>query len=200
MNFALTTGSTSYAQTYGERPNKGKVGMACLILAESALFLIFVVAYIFYLGRSLSGPTPRQVLHVPVFATICLLSSSWTIHRSLGALHRGAGRTAGWWVAATMLLGFVFLGFTAAEWYDLIVHQHLTIQTNLFGTTFYALIGLHATHVVVGLLLLAFPAFFGMTGRLLPQHGNRLEILSYYWHFVDVVWVVVLSTVYILGR
>lgn len=200
MSAALTTGSTSYAQTYGERSDKGKVGMACLILAESALFIIFVVAYVYYMGRSLSGPTPREVLHLPIVATICLLSSSLTVHAATAALTNGSSRRVGVWLAATTLLGIVFLGFTASEWYDLIAREHLTIRTNLFGTTFYSLVGLHATHVVVGLLLLAFPAVFGLLGGLEPRHRSHVQVLSYYWHFVDAVWIIVFATVYVFGR
>ncbi len=200
MSSALTTDSISYAQTYGQRPDKGKVGMACLILAESALFIIFVVAYVYYIGRSLSGPTPREVLKLPIPATVCLLSSSWTVHRATAALRRGSSLDAGLWFSATMLLGIIFLGFTAFEWYGLIAHQHLTIKTNLFGTTFYSLVGLHATHVCVGLLLLSFAAFFGLFGDLKARDTTRLEVLSYYWHFVDAVWVVVFSVVYVFGR
>ena len=200
MSSALTTGSISYAQTYGERPDKGKVGMACLILAESALFIIFIVAYVYYIGRSLSGPTPREVLHLPIVATICLLSSSLTIHAATSALGSGSSQRVGMWLAGTVLLGTIFLGFTASEWYDLIAHQHLTIRTNLFGTTFYSLVGLHATHVIVGLLLLTFPALFGLVGKLEPRHRNHVQVLSYYWHFVDAVWVIVFATVYVFGR
>ena len=200
MSSALTTGSISYAQTYGERPDRGKVGMACLILAESALFIIFVVAYVYYIGRSLDGPTPREVLHLPVTATICLLSSSYTVHAAVAALRRGSSLVAGLWLLGTLLLGFIFLCFTAYEWYDLIANKHLTIKTNLFGTTFYSLVGLHATHVIVGLLLLSIPTFTGLIGKLKPRDRVRLEVLSYYWHFVDAVWIVVLSTVYVFGR
>lgn len=200
MSSALTTGSTNYAQTYGERPDKGKVGMACLILAESALFIIFVVAYVYYIGRSLSGPTPREVLHLPIVATVCLLSSSLTVHAATAALRKGRGRRVGMWLGATVLLGTIFLCFTAYEWYDLIARQHLTIRTNLFGTTFYALVGLHATHVVVGLVLLTCAALFALMGGLEPRHRSRVEVLSYYWHFVDAVWVIVFATVYVFGR
>ena len=200
MSSGLTTGSISYAQTYGERPDRGKVGMACLILAESALFVIFVVAYIYYIGRSLSGPTPREVLTLPIPATICLLSSSWTVHRATSALRRGTGIGAGLWLMATMLLGVIFLGFTAWEWFGLIAHKHLTIKTNLFGTTFYSLVGLHATHGTVGLLLLSVAAFLCLFTDLRAKDTTRLEVLSYYWHFVDAVWVVVFSVVYVFGR
>lgn len=200
MSSALTTGSSSYAQTYGERPSRGVVGIVCLILAESALFIIFVVAYVFYLGKSLSGPTPREVLTLPVVPTICLLSSSWTVHAATVRLKRSDSRMATRWLGLTVLLGAVFLGCTAFEWYDLIVHKGLTIRTSLFGTTFYSLIGLHAFHVVVGLMLLGVALLFGFAGKLEKANSERVEILSYYWHFVDAVWVLVFLVVYVFGR
>lgn len=181
-------------------PSRGIVGMACLILAESAIFIIFVVAYIFYLGKSLSGPTPHDVLKLPIVSTICLLSSSITVHFAVSALHQGKQRLCSLWLASTVLLGSIFLGSTAYEWYDLIYHDGLTLQTNLFGTTFYSLVGLHASHVIVGLLMLTLALIFSLRGSLQPKHTERLEVLSIYWHFVDAVWVVVFSVVYVFGR
>ena len=181
-------------------PSRGVVGMACLILAESAIFIIFVVAYIYYLGKSLSGPTPREVLELPIFASICLLSSSATVHFAVPALHAGKRGMCSLWLAATVLLGGIFLTATGMEWYHLIRYDHLTIQTNLFGTTYYSLVGLHATHVVVGLFMLIVSLLFSLTGNLEEKHTMRLEVLSLYWHFVDAVWVVVFLVVYVLGR
>ncbi len=132
--------------------------MYCLIGAEAAIFTIFVVAYLFYMGKSLAGPKAKDVLHVPIFYTICLLSSSITVH--------AAG---------------------------------LTINTNLFGTTYYSLVGLHAFHVTMGLLALITVALFYFGARLRREHAERLEILSLYWHFVDAVWVVVFLVVYVIG-
>jgi cytochrome c oxidase subunit 3/cytochrome o ubiquinol oxidase subunit 3 len=181
-------------------PYRGTVGMACLIIAEGAVFLIFVVAYIFYLGKNLSGPVPRDVLTLPVFNTICLLSSSFTVHFAVAALHKGFSRATSLWLAATVLLGGIFLAGTAQEWYQLIYHDGLTIRTNLFGTTYYSLVGLHGTHVILGLLMLSFALFFSLRGDLTTQHTRRLEVLSVYWHFVDAVWVVVVLVVYIIGK
>jgi cytochrome c oxidase subunit 3 len=181
-------------------PSRGIVGMACLIVAESAIFIIFVVAYVFYLGKSLSGPTPHDVLKLPVVSTICLLSSSITVHFAVSALHQGKRSMCSVWLAATVLLGSIFLGSTAYEWYDLIYHEGLTIQTNLFGTTFYSLVGLHASHVIAGLLMLSLALIFSLRGELESRHTERLEVLSIYWHFVDAVWVVVFSVVYVFGR
>jgi cytochrome c oxidase subunit 3/cytochrome o ubiquinol oxidase subunit 3 len=174
--------------------------MTCLILAESAIFVIFVVAYIFYIGKSLTGPTPKDVLELPILTTMCLLSSSLTVHAAVSALRKGKNRLCSLWLAATVLLGGIFLAGTAHEWYDLIYKHGLTIRTNLFGTTFYSLVGLHATHVIVGLILLSLALLFSVRGEMKEEHSEKLEVLSLYWHFVDGVWVVVFLVVYVLGR
>jgi cytochrome c oxidase subunit 3/cytochrome o ubiquinol oxidase subunit 3 len=174
--------------------------MYCLIAAEAAMFTIFVVAYLFYAGKSLAGPSPKDVLHAPIFFSICLLSSSVTIHRAVQSWKRGRMRAfAGWWLA-TIGLGAAFLAGTAVEWHDLISAKGLTIQTNLFGTTYYALVGLHAFHVTVGLVALAVVSALTFLGDVHAEHAERGEILSLYWHFVDGVWVVVFMVVYLIGR
>lgn len=181
-------------------PDKGKVGMLLLILAESSFFAIFVVAYLFYIGKSLNGPFPADVLDLPILGSICLLSSSLTIMVAIRALRAGqVGRFNLWWLV-TILLGLEFLIGTGVEWYGLIVKHGLWIDTNLFGTTFYSLVGFHAFHVTIGLLMLSLVLFFGLTGRLTPEHAERTEILSWYWHFVDTVWIVVFTVVYVVGR
>jgi cytochrome c oxidase subunit 3 len=181
-------------------PSRGVVGMACLITAEAAIFIIFVVAYVYYIGKSISGPKPHDVLELPIVSTICLLSSSITVHFAVSALHHGKRSLCSIWLALTVLLGSIFLAGTAQEWYQLIYHDGLTIQTNLFGTTFYSLVGLHASHVIVGLLMLSLTLIFSLTGQLTTKHTERLEVLSLYWHFVDAVWVVVFTVVYVFGR
>jgi cytochrome c oxidase subunit 3 len=181
-------------------PARGPVAMYCLIASESAIFTIFVVAYIFYLGKSASGPQPRDVLRVPIFLTICLLSSSLTIHFAVRSLRRGKLRSFSLSWLLTFALGAIFLAGTAREWRHLIHDEGLTIQTNLFGTTYYSLVGLHAFHVTVGLLALATVAVFTFFGRVRQEHAERAGILSMYWHFVDVVWVIVFTVVYIVGR
>jgi cytochrome c oxidase subunit 3/cytochrome o ubiquinol oxidase subunit 3 len=181
-------------------PSRGVVAMAALITAESAIFTIFVVAYLYYLGRDVSGPTPKQVLELPIFNTVCLLSSSFFIWLAERAIEHGRMKAFSLWWSVTFLLGAIFLVGTGTEWYKLIVHDHLTISTNLFGTTFYSLVGLHATHVVVGLLMILLVLAFALTGRLKPKHAERIKVLGLYWHFVDAVWVVVFTVVYGLGR
>src|ERR1700722_16068192 len=181
-------------------PYRGNVGMACLILAESAIFIISVVPYIFYIGKSLTGPTPAQVLELPIFGTICLLSSSIFVHFAVSNLRKDNLRGCTLNLAVTVLLGTIFLATTAQEWYHLIHDEGLTIKTNLFGTTYYSLVGLHATHVVVGLIMFPLPLGLSLTGHVKEEHSEKLEVLSLYWHFVDAVWVVVFLVVYVLGR
>src|SRR6516162_7313056 len=181
-------------------PSRGRVGMFCLIAGEAAIFTIFVVAYIYYIGKSLSGPMPRQVLEIPIITTICLLSSSLTIHFAVRALQRGnIGSIRIFWFI-TLALGAIFLIGTAREWHRLIYENGLTISTNLFGTTYYSLVGLHAFHVSVGMIMLVIVAIFAFAGRVGREHSRRVEVLSLYWHFVDAVWVVVFTVVYVLGR
>lgn len=180
-------------------PDRGKVAMASLIFAESAMFTIFVVAYLFYAGKSLTGPTPREVLETPIFNTICLLSSSLTIHLAAKLLARDrVGAFIGLWLL-TIALGGLFVYGTAEEWHRLIYEHGLTISTNLFGTTYYSLVGLHAFHVTVGLTTLLIVAILAIAGMDMKQ-SRRVDVLAMYWHFVDAVWVVVFTVVYVLGR
>jgi len=180
-------------------PDRGRVGIAGLILAESAVFAIFVAAYVFYVGKSLSGPTPRDVLDTPMLASIVLWSSSVTIALAVRALRAGATRTFTAWWGLTIALGAAFLASTGVEWHGLIWDDGLTIRTNLFGTTFYSLVGLHAFHVVVGLGLMTVGLVAAVRGRVGTADAGRAETLSLYWHFVDAVWVVVFLVVYV-GR
>jgi cytochrome c oxidase subunit III len=181
-------------------PSKRRVGMSALIVGESAIFTIFVVAYVFYLGKSLTGPTPQQVLEIPILGTICLLSSSLTIRRAEKAIEEE--RTAGFtlWLAATIALAAAFLTNTALEWKKLIYQDGLTISTNLFGTTFYSLVGLHAIHVIVGIFLLSATLVFSLFGWVDSRQSERFGVIALYWHFVDGVWIVVFTVVYLIGR
>src|SRR6202162_2115764 len=181
-------------------PSGRRVGMFCLIAAESAVFVIFLVAYIFYIGKSLTGPTPRQVLEIPIFNTVCMLSSSLTIHLAVRALQRGKTATFKLFWFLTLALGAIFLFGTGREWHRLIYSAGLTISTNLFGTTYYSLVGMHAFHVTAGLIMLLTVAVLGLCGRVGVKQSGHIEVLSMYWPFVDAVWVVVFPVVYVLGR
>jgi len=181
-------------------PDKGKVAVLAVIFTETALFSIFVVAYLYYIGKSLRGPFPADVLETPILATICLLSSSITIVLAERAFHKGQHAAFKLWWFVTIALAVEFLTETALEWRKLIYVDHLTISTNLFGSTYYPLVGLHASHVIVGLILLLLVFILSLRGSVTSGHEKKLQILSWYWHFVDAVWVVVFTVVYIIGR
>jgi cytochrome c oxidase subunit III len=200
MSGSSTTARQAMSEHEIERLSAGRVGMVGLIVAEASLFAVFVVAYLYDLGKSLSGPAPREVLSVPVVGTVCLLSSSVTVALAVRALRQGAVGRSGVWLLATVVLAVAFLTDTAIEWARLITREGLTIGTNLFGTTFYALLGLHASHVILGTIGLALVGVFAWTRALRPAHAERVELVSWYWHFVDAVWIVVLTVVYVIGR
>src|ERR1700691_1730613 len=195
---STTSLTTPLTELEWRLPSRGRVGMSALIAAESAIFPIFVVAYLFYVGKSLSGPAPREVLSPPYFYTFCLLSSSLTIHFASRSLRGGndARKFGAWWLL-TITLGALFLYGTASEWHRLIYRDGLTISTNLFGTTYFSLVGLHGFHVVVGLLCFCSVMAFTISGLFKPEHAEHIEVLSLYWHFVDAVWIVVFTVVYI---
>jgi cytochrome c oxidase subunit 3 len=179
--------------------SRGQWGMISFLISEVALFGTLIVTYVFYIGKDVVGPTPAEALSLSlvVWTTACLLASSATIHVAGTTLERGnQGGFLLWWLA-TIVLGAVFLGGTAFEWRDLIYHHHLTISRNLFGTTYYTLVGLHALHVTGGVTIMLI-----VLGLALSRQVTRagVGLVSWYWHFVDVVWVVVFTVVYLVGR
>lgn len=181
-------------------PDRGTVGIIFLIITETVLFSMFVATYLIYSGKSLTGPYPKDVLELPILATVCLLSSSLTIVFAEHALkHMQLGRFRLWWFL-TIALGLIFLIYTGVEWRHLIYVDHLTISTNLFGTTFYSLVGLHASHVIVGLVFLSVVFVVTLLGFPIHTQLRRVLFLSWYWHFVDAVWVIVFTVVYIICR
>ncbi|HEY7211992.1 MAG TPA: heme-copper oxidase subunit III [Bryobacteraceae bacterium] len=183
-----------------KQPDRGTVGIIFLIITESSLFAIFVATYLIYIGKSLTGPYPKDVLDVPILATICLLSSSLTVYFAEHALAHGRlAAFKAWWLV-TIALGLEFLTATGLEWKKLITEDHLTIRTNLFGSTFYSLVGLHASHVIVGMCFLLLVLFVTLFGFPIETQLRRVKFLSWYWHFVDAVWVIVFTVVYIIGR
>lgn len=199
MQEVITADALELAKNW-KLPDRGKVGILFLIVTESALFTIFVVAYLVYIGKSLGGPQPKDVLELPIISSICLLSSSLTIVFAERALHKSAlGAFKLWW-ALTIALGLFFLVATGQEWYKLIYKDGLTISTNLFGTTYYSLVGLHASHVIVGMTFLLFVMAVTLKGFPIQTQMRRVMFLSWYWHFVDAIWIVVFTVVYIIGR
>jgi cytochrome c oxidase subunit 3/cytochrome o ubiquinol oxidase subunit 3 len=180
----------------------GQWGVASFLISEVALFGTLIVTYLFYLGKDVVGPTPAVALKLSLVlcTTACLLASSGTVHLAEKALH---GSDQGWfirWWLATILLGALFLGGTAYEWYGLIVDHGLTISRNLFGTTYYTLVGLHALHVTGGVTIMLIVLGLALGRQLTTAKRAGVSLVGWYWHFVDGVWVVVFTVVYLIGR
>ncbi len=184
------------------RPDRYKVGMVCFLCSEAAFFGTLLVAYATYLGKSLVGPFPAEVLGywIPAVNTVFLVGSSVTVVRASRMFARGKQRDFLLWLGATFALGLLFLGGTAWEWTDLIGREGLTLQRNLFGTTFFTLIGFHAGHVTLGMLIMLVLAGLTLARQLEPGRSQAVELFSWYWHFVDVVWIIIICLVYLVGR
>ncbi len=178
-----------------------KAGMAAFLCSEAAFFSTLIVAYVTYLGQSATGPRPADVLSLPLVAlnSAFLLTSSGTIALAMRAHGRRPPVVFTLWMLITVLLGGLFLAGTGYEWYRLIFHDGLTIGRNLFGTTFFTLIGFHAAHVTIGLIAISAALALDRTAAMRPT-SEALELVSWYWHFVDSVWIVILMVVYLFGR
>lgn len=179
-----------------------EIGMIAFLVSEVAFFSTLIVAYLTFLGKDTAGPTPAEALSLPIalISSAFLLSSSVSIHLAEKSLH--AGRLAsfrGWW-ALTIALGVTFLIGTLSEWSELIREHQLTMSRNLFGTTYYTLIGFHALHVTCGLIAMLMVLRY--TKARDPDHvpHQGAKLVSWYWHFVDAVWIVVFMVVYVWGR
>ena len=180
-----------------------KLAMWMFIMADGATFGAMLFAYGFLRAGTLDWTKPFALwpsIANGCLMTVVLLSSSLTIHLAVAALRDARTRAFLLWWAFTIALGAVFLGGTAREWRHLIYDVGLTIRTNLFGTSYYSLVGLHAFHVTVGLLGLSLVLVLGLGEHVRREHAGRLDVLSLYWHFVDAVWVVVFTVVYVIGR
>jgi cytochrome c oxidase subunit III len=180
-----------------------KVGMLAFLMSEVAFFSTLITTYIVFLRDTKTGsPSPAEVFHLPLvlLGTACLLSSSATIHFAERSLRRGSrGGFLGCW-GLTILLGVIFLVCTGIEWHDLIFTYGLTISRNMFGSTYFTLVGFHALHVTIGIVLLSTIFLLGWRKQVSPENHLGAELVSWYWHFVDGVWVVVFSLVYLIGR
>jgi cytochrome c oxidase subunit 3 len=177
-------------------------GMISFLASEVAFFATLIVTYLIFLGKDKVGPTPSKALSLPLvlFTTFLLLSSSVTIHFAEKKLRAGdqAGFRLLW--TATIVLGMAFLLGTAYEWRELITRHHLTISRNLFGSTYYTLVGFHGFHVTAGVVVMLIMLGLALRRHVTARNRTGIEMVSWYWHFVDGVWLVVFTVVYLVGR
>jgi heme/copper-type cytochrome/quinol oxidase subunit 3 len=178
-----------------------KMAFWAFIGSECLLFGSLISTYLVYQGRSVSGPTPGEILNIPFtsVSTFDLLMSSLMMVLALAAVQRGDMRWAKIWLFSTALLGSFFLAGQVYE-FSSFVHEGLTIKTNLFGCTFFVLTGTHGAHVTVGVLWLLTLWVRALQGKLGPENAMTVEITGLYWHFVDVVWIAIFTLVYLLHK
>ncbi len=219
-------GGDSHAHSGGHYTTLGldnrKVGIWVFIASECMLFASLISTYLIYKGRSLTGPFPHEawtdpvtgkafpaILDIPVtsVSTFVLLMSSFAMVLALSAVqNKNIPKNTTWerilgssklWLWTTCLLGTLFLVFQAYE-FTSFVHEGLTIRTNLFGTSFFTLTGFHGTHVTAGVLWLFTLLAIDYKRGLQPEDATIVDIAALYWHFVDVVWIVIFPLIYLI--
>ena len=179
-------------------PNR-KILMWVFIGSECMLFGSLIIVYMVYRGKSLVGPYPADLLNIPFITvtTFVLLMSSLMMVLALSAVQRGDMRWGKVWLFMTALFGMIFLGGQVYE-FTHFVHEGLTLKTNLFGGSFFLLTGTHGAHVTVGVMWLLSLFFMAQRGQLTQANAETVEIAGLYWHFVDVVWIVLFTLIYLL--
>ena len=200
---AYNTDTHAVAVAHGHAPFMGvdsrKMAFWAFIGSECLLFGSLISTYLIYKGKSLVGPFPHDVLNIPFtsFSTFDLLMSSLAMVLALAAVQRGDLKQAKIWLFTTAFLGLVFLGGQVYE-FTSFVHEGLGLTTNLFGSTFFVLTGTHGAHVTVGVIWLLTLWVQALRGKLGPEQAITVEITGLYWHFVDVVWIVIFTLVYLI--
>jgi heme/copper-type cytochrome/quinol oxidase subunit 3 len=180
--------------------NSRKMVFWAFLGSECMFFGSLIGTYMVYKGKSLNGPYPHEVLNIPFtsISTFDLLMSSLTMVLALAAIQRNDLKGTRIWLAATALLGMVFVGGQVFEFSNFFLHEHLALQSNLFGSTFYVLTGFHGTHVTVGVIWLWSLFTMASRGKLSSKDSLSVEICGLYWHFVDVVWIAIFTLVYLI--
>ena len=178
--------------------DKNKVGILLFIGSEAVFFSLLIIAYASFRNAVTTGPTAAQSLdplRTGIFS-LFLFSSSFTVWRADKNIALGNYSRLKIWLSLTILLGLVFLAGQGLEWTHLI-NQGITASRNLFGTTFFTLTGFHGLHVIIGLVMLSILLGMAVAVEFKSPHSAAVESISLYWHFVDVVWVVIFSIVYL---
>jgi len=179
--------------------NNRKLGFWVFIGSETLFFGSLISTYMVYKGASVAGPYPHDVLNIPLtsISTFVLLTSSLAMVLALAAVQKGNRAGTLTWLMVTAVFGLIFLGFQAYE-FTHFVHEGLTIQSNVFGSSFFVLTGFHGVHVSVGVLWLLSLWILTLRGKIGKENALNVEIAGLYWHFVDVVWIVIFTLIYLL--
>ena len=181
--------------------NHRKMLMWAFLGSDCMFFGSLIATYLVYKGKSLSGPMPIDVFDIPVtsVSTFVLLMSSMSMVLAYAALNRGNIKGFRIWILSTAIMGATFLAFQVFEFRTFVHHDHLTPQVNLFGTTFFTLTGIHGAHVTLGVIWLMSLFFHSYRGGVTPEKSLDVDLAALYWHFVDMVWIIIFTVVYLFG-
>lgn len=188
-----------------------KIAIWAFIGSECLFFASLIGTYLVYKGRSVVGPFPHeswtspsgehfeQIFEIPLvtFGTAVLLFSSFFVVMALAGAQHGNRKMMIGWLGATIIAGLFFIGMQVYE-FTHFMHKGLGFTTNLFGSSFYTLTGFHGTHVAIGIIWLTTIFVLAVRGKLPPEKALNLELAALYWHFVDVVWIVIFPVVYLM--
>lgn len=176
-----------------------KIGFWTFIGSECLFFATLIATYMVYKGRSVTGPYPHEILDIPLttISTFVLLMSSLAMVLALDGVRRGSRKLALLWLGVVILFGSIFVGFQVYE-FTHFVHKGLTLQSNVFGSSFYVLTGFHGTHVTVGIIWMVTLWILALRNRLPASEALKVEVAGLYWHFVDIVWIVIFTLVYLI--
>ncbi|HIN36218.1 MAG TPA: cytochrome oxidase subunit III [Dehalococcoidia bacterium] len=180
--------------------NHRKLLMWVFLGSDCLFFGALIATYMVYRGQSLTGPYPIDIINVPVttISTFVLLMSSFAMVQALAATHADNKRGIVGWLVATAVLGAIFIGFQIVE-FNTFKNEGLTLGGNLFGATFFTLTGFHGAHVTLGIIWLVAMAIVANKGRVGPNSALDIELLGLYWHFVDIVWIVIFTLLYLIA-
>lgn len=176
-----------------------KLAMWVFLGSECLLFGALIATYLVYKGRSVSGPVPEDVFDIPYtsVSSFVLLMSSLTMVLALSACGRGDNRRTRIWLLTTAILGASFIAGQVYE-FTSFIREGLTLKTNLFGSSFFVLTGFHGVHVTLGIMMLLALAALNKRGKVGRHNSEVVEIAGLYWHFVDVVWIVIFTVIYLI--
>ena len=176
-----------------------KLLMWLFLGSECLFFGSFIAAYMLYRNRNIQGPYPDELFDIPFtsVSSFVLLMSSLTMVLALAAIQGGDVRRMRIWLLATSLLGMVFLGGQAFE-FTQFYREGLRLDTNMFGTTFFVLTGFHGAHVTIGVLILMSLWSGSFKGKITQENSLNIELAGLYWHFVDIVWIIIFTMIYLV--
>ncbi len=195
--------SEDFVNIQTETPSLGvdsrKMAIWTLIGSEVVFFASLITTYVVMRNKSVVGPYPGQALDIPLtaFNTFVLICSSLTMVTALANIQEGNVKKFRGWLIATAFLGLVFLGGQATE-FTMLARQGLSLSQNLFGGTFFTLTGFHGAHVLVGVIWITFIIIRAFRGGVTQQNHMAVELVGLYWHFVDLIWIIIFTVVYLI--